>query len=144
CGGCGADLLSREQREFDESFFAARKAEAEREALAEAERQEARSRAEREEQSARRAMGEELAREVGESERRRLGMFYGGGFLSGYSPLGLRLGGWLPGERLPPLLFGAAVILGLGLLADGVAAHSPGRILSGLALLLGMLIHVPL
>ncbi len=90
CQGCAVSLDTAEQHEFDERFWTERQAQAEREARQEAERQEIRARAEAEDARARQAMGEAIAREVGESERRRLDWSFGRG--SGDSSA---LGTWL-------------------------------------------------
>jgi hypothetical protein len=72
CPGCGASLDTEEQRAFNERLFAARQADAARDAASAAERRELRDRAEAEDAGLRRAAAEELAREVGKQERRRL------------------------------------------------------------------------
>src|SRR5512141_440901 len=69
CSGCGASLDTEPQRDFNERLWAKRQEEAAREARAEAERA---GRAEAELTASRQAMGEELAREVGQLERRRI------------------------------------------------------------------------
>lgn len=144
CSGCAADLDCAEQHDFNERFWQARQAEAERDARVEAEQREQRARAEEELARARRAMGEELAREVGQSERRRLGGAFGSGGLSGsWSPLGLRLGRYLPDGRWAWPVFGAGVLLGAGMAVTGLATRSIGRFLAGVALLLALLLHAP-
>lgn len=110
CEGCGARLDTPEQRAFDECFFAARDAEAEREALAGGERAAALAREAAEAAASRRLLGEALAREVGDRERRRLEVEgIGGGLVPGRASGLLRaLAGWaarlLPprGPRPPP------------------------------------------
>jgi hypothetical protein len=89
CSGCGASLDTAPQHEFNERLWERRQEEAAREERAAAERKALQDRAEAEQSEARRAMGEELAREVGQRERRRLA-----------SELGW--GGW--GERLLAIL----------------------------------------
>jgi hypothetical protein len=74
CTGCGASLDTEAQREFNERLWARRQEEAAREERALAERAAARQGEAAELAAARRAMGEALAREVGERERRRLGI----------------------------------------------------------------------
>jgi hypothetical protein len=72
CTTCGADLDTGPQRQFNQRFWAARRAEAAAEARVIAARQ-ARLEADRiEEGVVRRQAAEALAREVGDSERRRL------------------------------------------------------------------------
>ncbi len=145
CSGCAADLDCAEQHEFNEQFWQARQSEAERDSRAEAEQREQRARADEELVHARRAMGEELAREVGRSERRRLGRTFeeGGGLHGSWSPLGLRLGRYLPDPRWTWPVFGAGLLLGAGMAVTGLAAHSTGRFLAGVALLLALLLHAP-
>jgi hypothetical protein len=150
CTGCGADLDTPEQHEFDERFWTARQAEAEREARAEAERQELRVRAEAEDARARRAMGEAIAREVGDAERRRLGGLGGLGDPGGgpergeWSPLGLRLfKRLLPDARLHiPAMAGAAGLCAV-LAAYGLHAHSAALLVLGVGALVLLLVHAP-
>jgi len=133
CQGCGVSLDTPEQHDFDERFWTARQAMAEREARQEAERGELKARAEAEDARARRAMGEAIAREVGESERRRLDGWTGraGG---GWSPLGLRLVRRLvPDERwhVPALALAAglsAIVAGFGVHVRSVALGAAGAI----------------
>jgi len=118
CASCGTNLDTREQREFSERFWAERQAESEREARAEAERRELAARAEQEEGRARRAMAEEMAREVGDLERRRIEADEGRSGLGlghDHRPLGLRLLGLIPDARwqLVAALGCAALVLGL-------------------------------
>jgi ribosomal protein L37E len=137
CEGCGLSLDTPEQREFDERFWAARAAEGEQEARAAAERQELRDRAEAEEAHARRAMGEAIAREVGESERRRLDGWWGPDrSLGSRTPLGLRLARHYldPRWQLPAFL--GAVLLGLVLAIYGYV----GYVTHGVALMGGVLV----
>jgi hypothetical protein len=142
CEGCGLSLDTPAQRDFDERFWIARQAEAEREARHDAERRELQARATTEDARARQAMGEAMAREVGESERRRLDGGLGGG--SGrWSPLGLRLAAWLvPDERWHRPAFFAAVALGGVLTVYGVAARSL-LFFAGLVLLILTLASTP-
>ena len=142
--GAAPDLGCKEQLEFNESFWTARQAEAERDRRSEAERQELRARAEQDETRARRALGEALAREIGDRERQRLGMGLGdGGFPSGWSPLGLRLGRFLPDPRFTWPVFAGALLLGAAMAVHGLTSRSVGQFLAGVALLLAMLIHAP-
>lgn len=89
CDGCGASLDTDEQRTFNERLWAERQAETAREAGAAAERRAIMERAAAEEARSRRSMGEELAREVGDRERRRLDAELPGGI--GGAPLGTGL-----------------------------------------------------
>jgi hypothetical protein len=89
CSGCGASLDTAAQHEFNERLWERRQEETVREERAAAERRALQDRAEAELSEARRAMGEELAREVGQRERRRLASELGSG-------------GW--GERLLAIL----------------------------------------
>lgn len=77
CTGCGAPLDTDAQREANERLWAGRREEAAREGAAAAEREAARAREAAGLDEARRAMAEELAREVGERERRRLDLELG-------------------------------------------------------------------
>jgi hypothetical protein len=144
CTNCGERLDTPEQRAFNEQLWARRRAEVAREEVAAAERRAALEQAQAEAARARRAMGEELAREVGERERLRLGMdggSWGGGSEGSLSaPIGLRLLRALPDWRFQ---LGAALaslaVLG-GLTAIGLSGH-PGALLA--AILLGILLLVP-
>ncbi len=111
CAGCGASLDTEAQREFNERLWAARQEEAAREARAAAERDELRSRAEADPDRRRRAMGEELAREVGDLERRRLGGF--GGEPGSFEPLAFRLLALIddPATRVAVGISGAAALV---------------------------------
>ncbi len=106
CSGCGASLDTEAQRDFNERLWARRQEEAAQEARAEAERRAMAARSEAELAVARRAMGEELAREVGDAERFRLGREGLGGGWDGVAgrgyggpPLGWRLLRALPDWR---------------------------------------------
>ena len=79
CSGCHASLDTVPQREFNERLWAARQAEAAREAAAEAARRELQARDGADAADSRRALGEELAREVGARERARLDAELGDG-----------------------------------------------------------------
>jgi hypothetical protein len=145
CSGCGASLDTPAQRAFNEALWAGRREEAAREDLATAELEAAQERARAELPAARRAMGEQLAREVADRERSRLGAGdgpWGGGWPSGDadSPLGLRLLRALPDWRwqLGAVLATLAVLGGLA--AAGLAGH-PFALLA--AILLGILLVVP-
>jgi hypothetical protein len=72
CAQCQADLNTPEQRAYNERLWAERRAEAKREAAEVAERQQERERQRTEEEKARIAYASELARQVGQQERRRL------------------------------------------------------------------------
>jgi hypothetical protein len=82
CGGCGTSLDTEAQRAFNERLLVGRQADAAREAAAAAERDALRARAEAEDARSRRERYEELARDVGDRERRRLERDgFGGGAL---------------------------------------------------------------
>ena len=80
CAGCGARLDTPEQRAFNDRLWAERRAERAEEERLHADREAERTCDAEALAGSRRAMGEELAREVGERERRRL---QGEGFRSG-------------------------------------------------------------
>ena len=147
CGGCGLALDTAEQHAFDERFWAARQAEAEREARVEAERAELRARAEAEDARARRAMGEALAREVGDRERGRLRGWGGwrepAGRSGEWNPLGLRLVRRIPDARwhLPAMAVSSG--LAASLAAYGIHGHSLFLFLLGAGALAVLLVHVP-
>ena len=73
CTGCGASLVTPEQRDFSERLWRERQGEKAAEERMLAEREELRARDAAEQAAAQRAMGEALAREVGDRERLRLG-----------------------------------------------------------------------
>lgn len=131
CSGCNASLDTAAQREFNEKLWARRQEEASREAAAAAERRELEVRAAAELARARRAMGEEIAREVGERERWRLGSEGGrsgsGGSwgLGGFDgvPFGLKLLRRLPDWRWQL----GAIVLALGLVGTLFAIGRSGR-----------------
>jgi len=145
CSGCGASLDTEAQREFNEKLWARRQEEAAREARAEGERRELQARSAAELAQARRAMGEEIAREVGERERWRLGGADGGwGSSAGWGgglggggfdgvPLGLRLLRRLPGWRWQLGALGVAGGAVGALFAIGRYGH-PGALLAALAI----------
>jgi ribosomal protein L37E len=145
CAGCTISLGTPEQHEFDERFWAARQAEAEREAAAARQRLELQARAQVEEARQRRAMGEELAREVGRRERRRLDGWLPGGRAAGpWQPLGLRLVRLLvsdPSWHLPAL--GLAVVFALAAAVWGVRHGSAAAAIAGIFALIGLLAHAP-
>jgi hypothetical protein len=142
CTTCGADLDTGPQRQFNQRFWAARRAETAAEAEASAARRAQLEREAADEAALRRRSAEALAREVGDAERRRLeqeGFGPGWGRLPEVSlpgpadgastPWALR---WLrslpPGWALPIglLVLGAPVLLyllfpPLGVLAGAVA-----------------------
>ena len=144
CQGCGERLDTPEQQEFDERFFLAREAEEKREALAQAARQKERERAEAEEGSARQAMGEAIAREVGESEGRRLdpGLSRGGPGQE-WSSLGMRTVQKIPDSRWHVPVFAAAVGLATVLAGWGIHADHWAATVAGGAALLLLLVHLP-
>jgi hypothetical protein len=145
CAGCGTNLDTAAQHEFNERFWirhqAERQAEAEREARAAAERRELAARAGAEEARARRELAEALAREVGDRERRRVeaddrlwsrraGHGWGwGGWEPGLDsrPLGLRLIQLLPGPRSQLAAAVAAAAAVLGSLGYGIARLAQGQ-----------------
>lgn len=139
CSGCGASLDTEPQREFNERLWARRQEDAAREAKAAAERREAEARAEAELSAARRKMGEELAREVGDRERLRLGTEgrgWGGrgfGSFGGGGPIGLRILRALPDWRWQAGAIALAVALVSGLFAYGRRGH-PFALLAALVL----------
>ncbi|HEY6097980.1 MAG TPA: hypothetical protein VIW03_01030 [Anaeromyxobacter sp.] len=145
CAGCGASLDTAAQREFNEKLWARRQEESALEARATAEREAAEQRARTEFAAAQRAMGVEIAREVAERERVRLGGEdgpFGGGGSPGYAgpPLGLRLLQALPDWRWQ-LGAIAAILAALGgLTALGLRGH-PFALLA--AILFGLLLVVP-
>jgi hypothetical protein len=102
CGGCGASLVSDEQRAFNERLWAERREEDAREAKAAEQLRAAASAGAAELEARRRAMAEELAREVGRQERLRLDAELGAG--PRWDGLGRALLGVLRflGRRLPP------------------------------------------
>lgn len=84
CPGCGADLDTPEQRAFSERLWEKLAAERAREEAASAERRRTLDADAAAEGRARRALAEEMAREVGESERRRLDAELGRGGWGGF------------------------------------------------------------
>lgn len=145
CQGCGASLDTPEQHEFDERFWAARQAQAEREAREAAERQELQARAEEEDARARRAMGEAIAREVGERERWRLsGWRDRGGSPGEWSPLGLRLVRRLfPDARWHIPVMALSAGLAALLAAYGIHARSALLGAAGAVVLVLLLVNSP-
>lgn len=145
CQGCSASLDTPEQHEFDERFWTARQAEAEREARDAAARRELLERSEAEDARARRAMGEAIAREVGDSERRRLDGWTGGGASSGeWSPLGLRLVRRLvPDERWHVPAMALAAGLSAALAGYGVHLRSAALGIAGAIALVLLLVNSP-
>lgn len=145
CQGCGLDLDTPEQHEFDERFWIARQAESERDARDAAQREELRARAEAEDARARRAMGESIAREVGERERRRLGGGFGpAGGGQEWSPLGMRLvRALVPDPRWHIPVFSLAAGLAAVLTGYGVHAGSALATIGGALALVALLVHAP-
>jgi hypothetical protein len=145
CQGCGVSLDTPEQHEFDERFWTARQAEAEKVAREATERRKLQARAEAEDARARRAMGEAIAREAGESERRRLDAWMGAGGSSGeWSPLGLRLMRRLfPDARwhIPTVALSAG--LAAALAGYGIHAHSVVLGAIGAVALVLLLVNAP-
>jgi hypothetical protein len=135
CSGCGARLDTPEQNEFNERLWAERQAE---EARLAAEAAESAARAAREEEELaklRREMGIELARQVGERERRRLGLGSGA-----RGPLGLAVLQALPGRWRPPVVAAAAVAW-LLVVVLGLARRSPSVVF--LAVIAAIALVVP-
>lgn len=128
CTTCGADLDTEPQRQFNRRFWAARQAQAAAEAEADAARRASLEAEATEEAALRRRSAEAMAREVGDSERRRLERE---GFGPGWtgSDVGDLIGG--AGRPVPPFLFrvlgslppGWAVPAGLALLALPVGLY---------------------
>lgn len=97
CTQCGARLDTPECRAFNEALWGERLAQAAQEAQADAERRVAREEAEAQAARERREAAESMAREIGDSERRRLDAELGpGGELV---RAGQRLLEWLTGGR---------------------------------------------
>ncbi len=90
CSQCGADLLTEEQRAFNARLAGERRAQAAVEEAQVAERERSQREAADDAAKANRTMAETLAREVGDTERRRLDAEGLGGF--GSAPRGW--GGW--------------------------------------------------
>jgi hypothetical protein len=153
CSGCGASLDTDAQRGFNEKLWAERREEAAREARAAAERRVLADRAAEEDARARRGAAEELARAVGDRERRRieaeerrLGRFRGvdgswsGGWSGGFGvprdprPLAVRLLSLVshPTARLVVAIAAGAALLAL--LVAGLAGVRPA-LYAGLVLL---------
>lgn len=146
CQGCSVSLDTPEQHEFDERFWTARQAEADREAREAAERRELQARAEEEDARARRAMGEAIAREVGESERRRLDSWTGRGprSMRPWRPLGLRLVRRLvPDERWHGVVLAAAVAMAAALAGLGIHARSAFLGIAGAVALVLLVANAP-
>lgn len=145
CQGCGVSLDTPEQHDFDERFWTARQAEAEREAREAGERRELQARAEAEAARERRAMGEAMAREVGERERRRLDGWMGRGGSGGeWSPLGLRLMRHLiPDERWQVAAMALAAGSSAVLAGYGIHVRSAVLGIAGAAALVLLLVHAP-
>lgn len=123
CSGCGASLDTEAQREFNERLWARRQEEAAREATAEAERRAEADRAQAGAHAARQRLGEEIAREVAERERLRLGHEGLGAGLGGEGPIGLRILRALPDWRWQAGAIGVAVAVVGGLFAYGRGGH---------------------
>lgn len=144
CQGCGENLDTPEQHEFDERFWAARQAEADQEARVAREREEQRARAEAEEAQARRSTAEALAREVGDAERRRLGALGDGARSGPWQPLGLRLvRRAVADERWHPLVLGLLAGLAAIVLGYGVHRGSGTVAVAGAVALIALLVHAP-
>jgi hypothetical protein len=137
CSRCGGRLDTPAQQAFNERLWAARRAEAAREEAAAAALRAEQARAQEEEARARRALAEQLAREVGDRERRRLG----GAGAGGDAALGVLLLRALPAPRWRVAAACAAGAAVLGLVGGGLASGSPGAVLSGLVL--GIALGVP-
>jgi hypothetical protein len=128
CSGCGAGLDTPEQQAFNEQLWADRQAEEARAAAELAEAAERRQREEAELARMRREMGIELARQVGQRERARLGMDTGTlGELAGGAPLGLVLLRLFPAEWQVRVAIGAASAWVIALLV-ALGRRSPGAI----------------
>jgi hypothetical protein len=134
CAGCGARLDTDEQRRANDALWATRQAEAEGEARASAERRAAVAEAAAEDARGRRSMYEELAREVGERERARLG----GATSAGDAPIGLVVVRAIRDRRWKLAAVGGAGAAVLGLVGGGLAARSPAAVLAGLAIAIAL------
>ena len=160
CSGCGARLDTEDQRAFNERLWASRQAEAAREEAASAARRALQARDDVDEARARRALAEEMAREVGERERRRLdadrggwsgdwgdGLGRRGGWSGAYdpTPLGLRLLRLLPGPGWQLAGGALAVVTVLGLVALGFSGllHRRSGPLLGVAAFLAFALLAP-
>jgi hypothetical protein len=139
CSNCGADLLSDEQRVFNERLWAERRREAADLERENAERHEAARRAEEEGARAQRAAAEALAREVGDRERRRLERdgWGGAGTWSAdddawtgrdVRPVGLRLLALIRAPRWRMAVIAALLALVLGAVVYALARRQPGAI----------------
>ncbi len=140
CDGCGASFDTEAQREFNERLWAERQKDAALEARQAAEREELRSRASAELGERRRAMGEELAREVGERERRRLGGWEGESDQG--EALAFRVLALFdePGTRAAVAVAGAGVLVVLAIVGLAVQSARPALYA---ALALAVLLFVP-
>jgi hypothetical protein len=134
CTGCGADLDTEPQRQFNRRFWAARRAEAAAEAQAGAARQARLEQDQAEEEARRHQAAEELARVVGDTERLRLEREgFGGGTSSppwawrwlGSMPLGWAVTVGLLLVGLPVLLYLLLPPLGLVAGALTLALFTP-------------------
>jgi hypothetical protein len=146
CQGCSVSLDTPEQREFDERFWTARNAQADREARDAAARRKLQARAEEQDAPARRAMAEAMAREAGERERRRLDASPGSGsFTAGtWSPLGLRLARLLiSDERWHAPAVAMAAALCVALAGYGVHVGSPFLGVAGAVAMVLVLVNAP-
>jgi hypothetical protein len=136
CATCGAALDTPEQVAFNEGLWAERRAEDARLALEAAEGAARAAREAEELAKLRREMGIELARQVGERERTRLGGTWGG---VARDPIGLLLLRALPERwRLRAgLALGAAWLL---LVVTGLARRSPAMVVVAIIALVGMVV----
>lgn len=157
CSGCGARLDTEDQRAFNERLWASRQAEAAQEEAANAARRALQARDDVDQARARRALAEEMAREVGERERRRLDadaggwggwggeLGRGGGWSYDPTPLGLRLLRLLPGPGWQLAAAAAAVAVVLGVVGLGLSGvlHARRGPFVGVGIFLAVLLLTP-
>jgi len=127
CATCGAALDTPEQHAFNEGLWAAHQAEDARLAAEAAENAVRAAREAEELARLKREMGIELARQVGDRERARLGGGFGGVFGGDRGPLGVALLRALP-ERLRVKIALAVGGAWFVLLLGGLARRSPGAL----------------
>jgi hypothetical protein len=153
CTACEADLETAAQRESDARLWAARQEESRREAAALGARRATHAREEADEARARRELAEAAAREVGDSERRRLELeelrsagWGGGGWGEGFgagddsTPAGVRLLRFIANPWIRVGVVASAIGIPLVLLA----IPTQGTRIAGMALVvLGIALFSP-
>lgn len=137
CAHCGERLDTPGVEAYNARLWADRQAATARDAAAGEALRTEQERAREDDARARRALAESLAREVGDRERRRLGVAAGGP----ETALGAVLLRALPDRRWKVAAACAAGAAVLGLLGGGLAARSPTVALAGLVL--GIALAVP-